>query len=385
MARGAAGAQPAAEATLELALDPAPQPPYQGEMVLATLRGRYVGNVALEEIAFPPILDFSWLQLTPAEWTQERVGARAVNSFELRLAFYPERHGALTIPSIRHALTLSDGAARREVTAASAPVEIAVAQRPPTGTEWWIAARDVTLRDEWEPRPDRLAPQEWTYRTVTLEVDGQPPYALPGAPPMYAGGLFTFEEPEERTVRLTADGPVSTIVWRYRMKPQTDAPADLDDIPISWFDTEARQGRSLLLEGRYIAFAASALPRTPGPVARWGAPVGALAGVGLGAALAGSRLGVGRSGAAGRLRRRMAAARAAARLGLAERRGDAAGARAALLALVARARGGARGVGRAGGARRAAVRAGAFGAAGAARAGAAGVPGGPARLTSPRP
>ncbi len=329
-----ASAQPLPEAQLDLVLDPAPHPPFEGEMVLATLRGRYVGNVARDELVFPPIDDFDWMQLTPPEWSQQRVGQRAVNSFALRLAFFPRRDGPRNIPPIEHALTFVDGNQRRDVTAVSPPVSIAVEPRPATGTEWWLPARGVTVRDEWAPRPDRLAPDEWTVRTVTLEVAGQPPHTLPSAPPMYAGGLFTFGEPDERTVRLTADGPVSTIIWRYRMKPQTDAPADLDEIPLSWFDTEARAGRSLLLEGRHVGFAASVLPREPGPVARWSVPAGALAGFGLGLALLAPRLGLRRGAAMGRVRRAVTAIASALRLAIAERRADGPSARAALLGLI---------------------------------------------------
>ncbi len=328
----------APEATLELVLDPMAEAPYVGEMILATLRGRYPGAVALEDLELPPIEGFGWMQLGSPQWSEQRSGRRT-SVFELRLAFFPQESGLLTIAPITHRLTFASGGGRAEAAATSAPVALEVKPGLATGEEWWLPARAVAVRDEWEPAPDRLGPQEWTVRTVTLEVAGQPPHALPAPPPMYAGGLFTFEDPEERGVRLTPEGPISTVVWRYRMQPQTGAPAHLDDIPIPWFDTQARSGRSLLLEGRQISFAATAFPREPGPLARWSVPGGALAGAAVGLALLLPRLGLRRRRAVGRVGRALASLRQAARIARAERAGNGPAARAALLAFL-RLRGG---------------------------------------------
>lgn len=213
--------------------------------------------------------------------------------FELRLTFFPQASGVLTIGPITHRLTFPSSEGPLEVAAGSEPVAVEVRPGLGEGEERWLPAGAVTLRDEWEPAPDRLDPQEWTIRTVTLEVSGQPPYALPASPPMYAGGLFTFEEPEERRVRLTPEGPISTVVWRYRMQPQTGAPAHFDDIPIPWFDTQAQVGRSLLLEGPQISFTASSPLREPGPLAQWSVSGGALAGAAADLALLLPRLGSG--------------------------------------------------------------------------------------------
>jgi len=330
---GLAQVAQAPEAVLELELDPAEDDPYVGEMILATLRGHYHGNVALEDLDLPVIEGFSWMQLGPPEWSEQRSSQR-VTVFEMRLAFFPQDSGDLTIGPITHRLTFASSEGRVEVAAASETVAVNVQPALVSAEQWWLPARSVTLRDEWEPEPDRLDPEGWTVRTVTLEVFGQPPSGLPAQPPMHAGGLFTLQEPEERSVRLTPEGPISTAVWRYRMQPQTGAPAFLDDIPISWFDTEAQVGRSLLLEGRQISFAATAVPREPGPLARWSAFGGALIGAAVGLAFLIPRLGLRRRSVLGRLGSLFASLRHAARLARAERAGNGPAARAALLALL---------------------------------------------------
>ena len=322
------------ETRLRLLLDPAP-PPVMGEMVLATLRGEYIGNVALEHLSVPALDGFGWLQLTPPVWREERIANRLTKVFEQRLALFPRRAGALTIGPITHALTFAgEGPRRLAVEAVTEPVAIEVAYPPDLGGTTWMPARSVSVTDDWDPEPDTLAPEQWTRRTVTIEVAGLPPESLPPAPSMAAGGLFSFVDPEERSVKLTPDGPISTVVWHYRMQPQSDAPADLDDIPISWFDTGARVGREEVLEGREVAFAASALPRAPGLLARRAIPVGLGGGLLLGLGVLLPRLGPGRGRGVGWARRRFALGRAVAALCIADARRDAPRARAALVSLL---------------------------------------------------
>ena len=334
---------------VKLALVPDPLPPrgpVLGEMLLATLRGEYVGNVAKEDLQVPAFDGWSWMQLGPPVWSDARIDNRATKVYEVRFAFFPQRTGRQTIGAITHRLTFAGaGSVRLEVNATSAPVALDVAPPPPpppvaTGMRqpFWMPARAVRLTDAWDPAPDRIAMGEWTRRTVTLEVAGLPPEALPPAPQMAAGNLFSFADGEERTVERTPEGPISKVVWRYRMQPQSTVPAELDNIPITWFDTEGRVWREEMLRGAEVAFAGTALPKAPGPAARRAVPVGLALGALVGGLGLLPGLGLRRSEALGRLRRRTALWRAAFALRLAEARRDPVAARRALLALL-RARG----------------------------------------------
>ena len=334
---------------VKLALVPDPLPaggPVLGEMLLATLHGEYVGNVALEQLSVPAFDGWSWMQLGAPTWSDERIDNRATKVFEVRFAFFPQRTGAQTIGSLTHRLTFAGASASRvTLEAVSAPVVVEVAAPPPppavpTGMRqpFWMPARAVRLTDGWDSAPDRLAAGDWARRTVTLEVAGLPPEALPPAPSMAAANLFTFVDGEERTVERTPEGPVSKVVWRYRMQPQTTVPADLDNIPVAWFDTGSRVWREEILRGAEIAFAGTTLAKTPGPAARLAVPFGLGLGVAVGALGLLSGLGLRRSPGLGRLRGRAALWRAALALRLAESRRDPVAARRALFALL-RARG----------------------------------------------
>lgn len=331
------------EAKLALVPDALPPGgPVVGEMVLATLRGEYVGNVAKEELSVPAFEGWSWMQLGAPAWSEERIGNRSARVYQVRLAFFPQAAGRREIGSITHRLTFAGSGGRLAVDAVSAPLAIDVAEPPlppevATGLRqpFWMPARAVRVTDAWDPAPDRIAAGEWTRRTVTLEVAGLPPEALPSPPQMAAGNLFSFIDGEERSVERTPDGPISKVVWRYRMQPQSSVPAELDNIPVAWFDTGARVWREALLRGAEVAFAGTTLPKAPGPVARRAVPVGLALGVLAGALVLVPGLGLERSGAASRLRRWLGAGRAAILLRWAEARRDPPRARRALLALLA--------------------------------------------------
>ncbi len=60
---------------------------------------------------------------------------------------------------------------------------------------------------------------------------------------MRAAWLISFTAPEERATTLTPDGPVTTVTWRWSLRPKTGEPGVLPAVEIPWFDTTARAMR----------------------------------------------------------------------------------------------------------------------------------------------
>ena len=77
-------------------------------MILVTIRGSYRRHITRERVEQPPLDGFSWSQLGPDRWYEERIRGRPVKMFERRMALYPERAGELTIGAFTHHLTLTD-------------------------------------------------------------------------------------------------------------------------------------------------------------------------------------------------------------------------------------------------------------------------------------
>ena len=253
------------DARLTVEIDPLPATPFEGEMILITIRGLYDVTIGLERLVQPDLRQFGWVQLGRDSWTSARIEGRQLTVFERRLALYPEAAGTLAIAPFTHRLTLVAGNGERFVhDVVSAPVSVDVEPRPADAGTWWLPARSLTYSDEWDRDPAMLGNGETATRTVRIEATGLPANALPPPPKMLAPWLISFTAPEQRSVELTENGPVSTVVWQWRMRPVSSEPGRLPAFHIPWFDTSTRQMRDIVLGSQRISFAAMAEPAPRG-------------------------------------------------------------------------------------------------------------------------
>lgn len=242
---------------LEVVIEAPAGEPIEQEMILLSIRGAYDArlNIALDALGQPELRNFGWTQLGRDRWGRGMIDGRQVRTFERRLAVFPHKRGILGFESFTHRLTLASGDGGRVLhEVRSAPVAITVQPKLPA-TGWWLPARNVRITDEWDRAPDRLVPGELAQRTVTLEAVGVAPQFLPPPPDMKGSGLIVFTDPEERSTRITPDGPVSRVRWRWTVRPASSASAELRPVTISWFDTGARQLRELRLPAQKVGFA----------------------------------------------------------------------------------------------------------------------------------
>ncbi len=257
------------------------RPPMVQEMVLVRVRGFYTIPIALTKLAVPDMPGFRVLTIGREHWSEAEEDGVQGRGMEQTLALFPQQSGTLTIPPVVQRLTVFDSAGKRvEVAIATAATPLAVAAPSvPAGT-WWLPARRLTLTETWSEPPEALAIGRPVRRTVTLEAEGVTDDQLPPPPKLAADGLIVFSEaPERRTVisaepkgrkgealrqslprpgRLATvegrDGPIGRIVYSWALRPVSGAPAELPEIAIPWFDTEAGEMRTAILPARTVAF-----------------------------------------------------------------------------------------------------------------------------------
>ena len=92
-------------------------------------------------------------------------------------------------------------------------------------------------------------------RTVTLRALGVSEQMLPPQPNLRQPWLITFTAPEERSIELTPAGPVTTVVWRWTLRPITGEPGVLPQVTFPWFDTVERVSRSAVLRAAPFGYA----------------------------------------------------------------------------------------------------------------------------------
>lgn len=257
-----AGARAAApDLSLTATIEADSSEPYVGEMVLLTLKGDYAAFITLERFEAVQLPNFTWLQLGRDVWSKTRKNGREYTTVERKLALYPERTGRLTIGPFRHRLTLDDGNGHwSETTVTSNAVSLTVRAKPKTNAGWWLPAKDVSIDDSWDMDPAQLADGATATRTVTITAKGQTAAALPPPPKVIAPWLIAFIAPEQRSTKLTRDGPIGSVRWQWRMRLSKAEPGRLPAYDIPWFDTTSRQMRDVVLKSQRFAYATATAP-----------------------------------------------------------------------------------------------------------------------------
>ncbi|MEM5580844.1 hypothetical protein WNZ15_00175 [Roseibium sp. AS2] len=214
--------------------------PVVGEMIPVTVRGEYTSRIALETLIFPDSDAYDWMQLARDDWRQARVNGRAVRVLERRIALFPRKAGPVTIGPLTHHLTIAtDTGGRAPLDVNAEPLTVQVAPYPADSRP--LAASALKVEDTLSAQPGKLRDGETLIRRVTLTADDTLPHLLPPRPIVRQPWLISFSAPEVREMKPTPQGPETTVIWEWHLRPKTGEPGVLPPVEISWFDTVTRQ------------------------------------------------------------------------------------------------------------------------------------------------
>ncbi|RDW11699.1 BatD family protein, partial [Paracoccus thiocyanatus] len=261
-----------------------PMRPVVGEMIPVTIRGEYEGAITLENMQFPDSTAYDWIQVARDRWADERVEGRLRRVFERRIAVFPRAAGTLTIGPVVHRLTKAQGTARLQADVTASPVVLSVLAYPGSGRP--LAARHVTVKDEYSADPASLRPGQTFTRRLTLTAEGSMDHLLPPRPDIRGDGLVSLAAPEIRETRLTAEGPVAVAIWEWSLRPQGSGSGSgsggaLTPIQFVWFNTLIREMRGAVTLPVQVGPAGAGPDGAARPPARMAAlargPVGGIA------------------------------------------------------------------------------------------------------------
>lgn len=235
--------------------------PVVGEMIPITIRGEYSRRITLETLTFPVSGDYDWMQLARDSWRDERVDGRSVKVLERRIALFPRHAGPLTVGPLIHRLTVVGKSGGREaLDVRTEPLTIHVTSFPAKSPP--LSASALTVEDVLSTSPGKLRDGETLIRRVTLRADDTLPHLLPPRPAIRAPWLISFTAPEVRKVKPTPNGPETTVIWEWHLRPKTGEPGVLPPIEIPWFDTVSRQMRTAEIPALPFGYASFASNRT---------------------------------------------------------------------------------------------------------------------------
>lgn len=245
--------------SITVSVDDGYEAPYTHEMVLITITGVYRRHITRENLVHPDLDGFSWAQLGPDTWSEERIDGKTVKVFTRRMAIYPVRSGELSIGSFTHHLTLTDeGDDWFEHDIRSEPITIKVAPAPVSEDAFWFPVRTLRVSDQWSNAPDQLAPGEGVLRVIRIEALGVTPEMIPPMPELRSPSAMIFAHPEKRLVELTPDGPITYAFWRWTIRPSNTTSGIVEPLQFSYFDTLNREMREVSISPQRIAYGTAA-------------------------------------------------------------------------------------------------------------------------------
>ena len=249
--------------TLVVTLEEMAEPPFEQEMVLVTIHGKYRRHITREQLIEPTFEGLNWMQLGTDTWFDSRVDGVLMRNMIRRMAIFPERSGTITIPPFTHRLTLLDDENKWfEHDIHSAPLTLQVRPAPDT-KGWWFPVRRLSIADNWSNTPELLQPGEGVLRVVQVKAVGVSPEMLPPMPALTSPSAMIFPHPEKRLVELSPDGPISIAFWRWTIKPKSPPSTILEPIQFPYFDTSTRSAQVARISPQRVAFDAASLPATP--------------------------------------------------------------------------------------------------------------------------
>ena len=240
---------------LELILEDRPHPPHVGEMILLMIRGTFKVAVVREALEQSPLTGFDWMQLGEDRWYKAREDGFEVLKFERRMALYPQRSGRIEIPPFVHQLEVLNPRRETVKTTEESNALTVEATPEPSGVDWWFPVRNIEISDRWSNQPEALATGAAALRIVALTVEGTAPQRIPPMPEMTGAGAFVFPHPEQKIVSLGPDGPVTRVFWRWTVRPDQDSAGYMNPIPITYFDAETREMRTISLSAQRVVYA----------------------------------------------------------------------------------------------------------------------------------
>lgn len=227
--------------------------PYQNEMVLLTVHGVYKRYITLEKLEQPDLAGFNWMQLGEDHWFDSTINGIKVKNMRRRMALFPDKSGRLEIGPFVHHLTLLDEENKWfAYDIQSEPVVLEVKPAPDTA-DWWFPVRGLTISDDWSNAPDQLKEGEGVLRIVRLNSLGVAPEMVPPMPELTSPSAHIFPHPVKHLVELTPDGPETVTFWRWTIKPRNPPSAILEPIELTYFDTVAREMRSVKISAQKVS------------------------------------------------------------------------------------------------------------------------------------
>lgn len=267
-------ALPARAADLFIEAELVPAKVYVGAEARLVLRLYRAPGVAHGTLRPPALGDAGEVSLLGVRtYSAERSGA-VYDVFERSNIVVPYRAGRLVVPGASFEGALSYEVYNRATgtvprTARGPESVLEVLPAPAGAGEPFLPARSVTLEESWSRDPDALSAGTPVTRILVLRAEGLAAERLPRLEMAASAALRVYHDHPELHTEYLETGMVGQRTQRIVLLPVSEGEVALPELSVRWWDVEADGGRTATLPGRTLrlqpAIAPAAAP-APAPL-----------------------------------------------------------------------------------------------------------------------
>lgn len=247
--------------------------PFEQEQVLLTIR--LASEFAITDHDFEqrdPIIPDAKVERVYSGSYQRQANGRRQVVLEKIYAIYPQAPGALTIPSVPHAVIYQqpnpdprrsspffNSGNRLRKDFESQVQTLHVQPKPAASTaDQWLPAKKVSLRQHWSSAPERFVLGEPITRDITIEAQGLLASQLPEISMADIDGLKFYPDQPQLDNQLSNTGVTGTRSIATAIVASKPGRYTLPEITLQWWDISSNQQRQSTLAAVEIIVAAPA-------------------------------------------------------------------------------------------------------------------------------
>ncbi len=221
---------------------------YVQEQVLITIKLFSKLNWQNKELQPFTLDDALYEAVSENEYISEISGVQHL-VYELTLAIYPQKSGALVIPSLqflvrlrsqrRSTFSFNNGPLQR---VNSTPLNIKVKTAPSLpNTTTWLPAKTLTLEQHWSHNTQTLVAGEPITRTITINADGLSKAQLPPIEFLEHADINSYKDKEQTDEQRSNKGIISQRIETVAMVPNKAGKIILPPVELSWWNTKTNK------------------------------------------------------------------------------------------------------------------------------------------------
>ena len=239
--------------------------PWVQSQVVMTLRVYQAIDIVDGGLDVPAADDLVVERLDEDTRSREVLDGREYSVTERRFAMFPQRSGSITIEPVTLSVTVPAEPDRvrgffsptRKLIRRSDPVILDVQARPPAGVAWWLPAKNLDLRSQWQGDPNAAQVDQPLTRTVIVRAEGVLESQLPTISIPAVDGLSLYAEDPSVGRVVGPSGLISEQQINWALIPQRSGTLTLPAITVEWFNTLTGQTETAELPAETITVLAA--------------------------------------------------------------------------------------------------------------------------------